>query len=93
LSWGQQDCGISVGVDSSSKISYEGELVRSMEEGEKYLGPLCPSKILGAKSICNLVTSGGNIAAPGPNLIASSYIMGQLGSWLDSLCRDFIYLL
>jgi hypothetical protein len=39
-----------------------------------------------AKSICILVTSGGKIAAPGPNLIASNYEISQLefSSWMVS---------
>lgn len=45
---------------------------------ELYLGPPCPSLLLIAKSICILVTSGGNIAAPGPTLIASNWEVGQL---------------
>jgi len=34
--------------------------------------------MLYAKSICIFVTSGGNTAAPGPNLIASNCEIGQL---------------
>lgn len=43
-----------------------------------YLGPKCPSCTSFAKSICIRVTSGGNIAAPGPSLMSSNYEMHQL---------------
>ena len=47
-----------------------------------YFGPKCPSLDLSAKSMCIRVTSGGNTAAPGPNLIASNWMIGQLEGFL-----------
>lgn len=42
---------------------------------QNFLGPWCPSWMSTAKSIWILVTSGGNIAAPGPNLMASNFAL------------------
>lgn len=38
-----------------------------------YFAPRCPLVVLREKSIWICVTSGGNIAAPGPDLIDSSW--------------------
>ena len=51
----------------------------------KYRAPPCPSSCFTANSICSLVTSGGNIAAPGPSRTARSWRRSQLGLVVESV--------
>ncbi len=56
------------------ELSREMRLERWVDgkRGAMHLGPRLPSRISVAKSMCMRVTSGGNIAAPGPTLTLSN---------------------